>query len=519
MKYTVKRYPHIREEIERMDVDDLLRAVLCPDVPPDGDLPRNTAAALIYPTTAEKATAAASGINDGREHPALIVSDMEYGAGCTILDAVQFPSMRAAGVAGDPALAYQMGAIAAKEARAAGYHWTFGPCVDIVGNTQNPIVGLRTAGDDPDTVITCGGAYMRGLQDNGLIATLKHFPGDGYGADDQHITTPVDPLSKEDWDATFGKVYAALIEQGAMAVMPGHIALPAYDEPDAETGLYPPATLSKRLLTGLLREQLGFEGIIVSDAVNMNGFCGYRYLYHACAGFLEAGGDCLLFLHDTEEYREAMKACIAQGRLQLETLKDRAYRMRCFAQEYFEERCTEDTVPFDRVAAENVAKEMTEKAVTVCRDRAGTLPLTTDKTTRIAHVILHSPWQQDLSVTRELTAKLSALVGTVDEFRDPGAGNLIDIAKSGAYDVILCSVLEATGYGLNTAKLCGPMARNMMGGWMRLGTPTVFINYQTVYFGDTYCACVDTLINTYGVTAYTVDAVIERLCGGQLTTS
>ena len=511
MKYAVKHNPHIAEEVERMNVDELLRAVLCPDVPPDGNMPRNTAAALIYPTTAEKAVATARGINDGRERRALIVSDMEYGAGCTILDAVRFPSMRAAGIAGDPALAYQMGAVAAKEARALGYHWTFGPCVDIVGNKQNPIVGLRTAGDDPDTVITYGGAYMRGLQDNGLIATLKHFPGDGYGADDQHITTPVNPLSKDEWDATFGKVYQTLIEQGAMAIMPGHIALPAYDERDEETGLYPPATLSKKLLMGLLREQLGFEGIIVSDAVNMNGFCGYRYLYHACADFLEAGGDCLLFMHDTEEYREAMKVCITEGRLRLETLRNRAYRMLCFAQEYADNHLTEEVGAFDRAEAEDVAKEMTEKAVVVCRDRAGMLPLALDKTMRIAHVILHSPWQQDLRVTAELTAKLAGLVATVDEFCDPGAGKLIEIAKSGAYDVILCSVLEATGYGLNTAKLCGPMARNMMGGWMRLGTPTVFVSYQTAYFGDTYNACVDTLIHTHGVTAYTADAVIDRL--------
>lgn len=513
MKYSVKHDSRIREEIEQMDVDGLLGVILCPDVPPDSDLPRNTAAALVYPTIAEKAKQTASGINDGRERRALIVSDMEYGAGCTILDAVRFPSMWAAAVAGDESLAYQMGAIAAKEARRVGYHWAFGPCVDIVGNPENPIVGIRAAGDDPDTVIRYGGAYMRGLQDNGLIATLKHFPGDGYCTDDQHITTPCNPLSKEEWDATFGRVYAALIEQGAMAIMPGHIALPAYDYIDDATGLYPPATLSKHLLTGLLREQLGFEGIIVSDAVNMNGFCGYRNLYHACADFLEAGGDCLLFMQDTEEYRTAMKACIAEGRLRIETLKDRAYRMSCFAHEYFEKHPIGETVAFDRTAAEAVAKEMTEKAVTVCRNRAGTLPLAMNKATRIAHVVLYSPWEQDRSVTAELTAKLSALVGTVEEFCDPGAAKLIDIAKSGLYDVILCSVSEAAGYGLNTAKLCGPMARNMMGGWMRFSTPVVFISYRTAYFGDTYEACVDTMINTYGVTEYTVDAVIRRLCG------
>ncbi len=513
MKYSVRDYPHIRREVEQMDVDALLCAVICPDVPPDSGSPRNTTAALIYPTTAEKAKARAKGINDSRQRRALIVSDMEYGAGCTITDAVSFPSMRAAAVAGDETAAYRMGEIAAKEARRAGYHWAFGPCVDIVGNSDNPIVGLRTAGADPDTVIRYGGAYMRGLQDNGLIATLKHFPGDGYGANDQHVTTPENPLSKEEWDNTFGRVYATLIEEGAMAIMPGHIALPAYDAVDEATGLYPPATVSKNLLTGLLREKLGFEGIIVSDAVNMNGFCGYMNLYRACAAFLEAGGDCLLFIHDGEEYRREMKRCIAEGRLSMDTLRDRAYRMRCFAYAYFENYPTGDTVTFDREAAEEVAEAMTDKAVTVCRNRAGTLPLVMEADTNIAHVILHSPWINDLAVANELTVKLSDIVGRVDEFRDPGAGQLIDIAKSGKYDAILCSVLEATGYGLNTAKLCGPMARNMMGGWMRFGTPVVFVSYHTAFFGDTYKSCVDTIINTYGVTSYTADAVIRRLGG------
>ncbi len=496
-----------------MDVDDLLRAVICPDVPPDSRLPRNTFSALIYPTTAKKAKATAEGINNDRKRRALIVSDMEYGAGCTVTDAVHFPSMWAAGVAGDPRLAYMMGAAAAGEAARIGYHWAFGPCVDIVGNRDNPIVGLRAAGSDPDTVITYGGAYMQGLQEHGIIATLKHFPGDGYCTDDQHVTTPENPLSKEEWDATFGKVYAALIEKGAMAIMPGHISLPAYDEIDDRTGLYPPATLSRNILTELLRKQLGFDGIIVSDAVNMNGFCGYMNLYHACAAFLEAGGDCLLFMRDTEEYLSEMKRCIADGRLSMEVLKDRACRMSCFAFAYFEKHTAVGVDAVSRTAAEAMAEEMTYRAAAVCRDRVGALPLSMDRHRKIAHVILHSPWMSELSVVSELTAKLRSIVERVNEFRDPGAAKLIDIARSGDYDVILCSVLEATGYGLNTAKLCGPMARNMMGGWMRLGTPTVFVSYNTAFFGDTYTACVDTLINTYGITAYTADAVIARLCG------
>ena len=153
--------------------------------------------------------------------------------------------------------------------------------LDIIGNINNPIVTNRSVGENVDAIIKYSGAYVDGLQENGLIATLKHFPGDGYSSDDQHVTTSVNPLSCEDWDNTFGKVYRDLIERGVMAIMPGHIALPAYDEPD-ENGLYPPATVSQNMLTGLLKEKLGFEGLIVSDAVNMGGFCGYMQAVIAC---------------------------------------------------------------------------------------------------------------------------------------------------------------------------------------------------------------------------------------------
>lgn len=510
MKYIIKDYPDIKKQVEKMDVDSLLRAVICPNISAGQPSPRGTASVFVHPTTAEKAYATAQDINNGRENPALIVSDMEFGAGTAITDAVCFPSMRAAAETGDKTLAYKMGEIAAKEAYNAGYHWTFGPCVDILSNRANPVVHLRTAGDDADTVIEYGGAYMDGLQDNGLIATLKHFPGDGYCTDDQHVTTPENPLSAEDWDETFGRVYKTLIDRGAMSIMPGHISLPAYDEAD-EFGIYPPATVSKNLLTGLLKEKLGFEGIIVSDAVDMNGFCGYMNYHHACAAFLEAGGDCLLFFKDTEENMTNLKKCVEEGRLTIETLKDRAYRMLCFAREYFERFPQNRKHEFDRDAAEKTAKEMTENAIKVIRDRYNLLPIEVNKETKILHLVIYNYWNRNFKVVEELTEKMSQIAGKVDELRDPGPERLVPLAKSGEYNLIVCSVLESPEYGLQSAKLCGNMSRNMMLGWMKYGTPVVFIGHNSVCFGDTYRPSTDTLVNAYGTTKYTADALMKTI--------
>lgn len=510
MKYVIKDYPEIKEKVAKMDLDSLIRAVICPNIFSNHTIPEGTASIFLHPTTTEDALEASNKINCDPEKPRLIVADMEFGAGTAIKDAVCFPSMRAATETGDEKLAYEMGAVAAKEGRLAGYHWTFGPCVDILANRANPVVHLRTAGEDADTVIKYGGAYMDGLQDNGLIATLKHFPGDGYCTDDQHVTTPEIPLSATEWDDTFGKVYKTLIERGAMSIMPGHIALPAYDEAD-EFGIYPPATLSKNLLTGLLKEKLGFKGIIVSDAVDMSGFCGYMNYHHACAAFLEAGGDCLLFFKDTEENMSKLKQCVEEGRLSLETLKDRAYRMLCFARNYFEKFPQNQMPDFNRDAAEKTAKEMTEKAIKVIRDRHNILPVEINKNSRILHLVIHNFWNREWKVVEELTEKMSQIAGRVDELRDPGPERIVPLAKSGEYDLIVCSVLESPEYGLQSAKLCGNMARNMMLGWMKYGTPTVFIGHNSVCFGDTYRPTTDTLINAYGTTKYTADALIKTI--------
>ncbi len=515
MKYKIKDYPHLKKKVEQMDLETLLRSVICPNISVGDPLPAKTSAVFIHPTTSQKARETAAAINSHRKEPALIVSDMEYGAGTAIRDAVLFPSMRAAKEAGDRNLAYQMGVIAATEAINAGYHWTFGPCVDILGNRENPIVTTRTAGENADDVIQYCGAYMEGLQDTGLIATLKHFPGDGYCTDDQHVTLPQNPLSAQEWDERFGRVYKTLIDQGAMAIMPGHIALPAYDEIDRSTGLYPPATVSKHLLTGLLKQKLGFEGLIISDAVNMCGFCGYMNLYHAAAAFLEAGGDCLLFMHAHADYLSAMKTCVEQGRLSIGTLRNRAYRLLCFANEYFEKHPLGEKIVFDRTAAERVAAEMTQKAVKITRDRAKRLPFAINRSTKIAHIVLNTPWTEDLRPAKMLTQKLSDRAGTVDVFADPGPFKLCEIAKSGNYDLMVCSVIEERAYGTNTAKLCGPMARNMMCGWMRFQTPVVFISYNNPHFADTYAACADTVIDTYGFTNYTSDAILSVLSAKQ----
>ena len=510
MKYTVKDYLHIKAEVENMSVEELLRAVICPDIRASDEFENHTGAVFIHPTSAEEALSASERINADKSHPTLIASDMECGAGFAIRGATAFPSMRAIALSGKSEYAYEIGVIAAKEAMNAGYHWTFAPCVDILGNAYNPPTANRSAGNDVDDVIEYCGAYMSGLQDTGLIATLKHFPGDGYSHDDQHVTVTHNPLSKEEWDKTYGKIYANLIEKGAMAIMPGHISLAAYDEPD-ENGNYPPASVSKKMLTDLLRNKLGFEGIIISDATNMSGFCGYMNLYRASCAFLEAGGDSLLFMREDDYFHSEMKKCIEQGYLSIETLKNRAYRMKCFAYEYFEKHPVGKKYDVDRCASDLLAKEVTKNAIRVTRDRVGLLPFAIDKKTKIAHITIANTWSGDYGAPENLVKRLNDFGDTVDAYRDPGPNKLLEIAKSGKYDLMICSVFEGPAWGINTPKLAGPAARNMMCGWMKYDTPVIFVTYNSPAFAKTYEPTVDTVIEAHGYTQYTVDSLIDLI--------
>lgn len=510
MKYKFKDYPEYKAKVDAMSVDELLLSVICPAINPDDAPVTNTQSCFIGMTSREKLDRQTAGINKGRELPALLVADMEFGAGDSVEGAVRFPSFRAAAESKSEEVCYGMGKIAAMESLEAGYHWTFGPCVDILGNHRSPIVSYRTAGDDADTVIKYGGAYLRGLQENGLIATLKHFPGDGYCTDDQHVTMPDNPLSREEWDASFGKVYSSLIEQGAMAIMPGHIALPSYDEIDPETGFCPPATCSKNLLGGLLREKLGFEGIIISDAVTMNGFAGYVNLYHASARFLEAGGDSLLFMTGNDNYLAGMKRELENGTLTMETLKNRVYRMLCFRRDYFDNMYPSSRPHPDKDEAEKYCRAVCEGGVKVVRDRLNVLPYD-PKGKKIAHMTVNNNSNDHFDYIEDLTHRMKEAGAEVDEIRDPGPGVPADIAENRKYDMIVCSVMNMPSFGTNIIEIGGLAARNFMCGWSKYDVPCIFVVHGSPFFHEQYKIFADTVVNTNGNGDYSIEYVIKKL--------
>lgn len=524
MKYRIKEYPELKEKTEQMTLHQLMETLICPAIMTQkrDPLQHPTVGVLLHPAPEETLSQYMKKVRKTEEEPHIFCADLESGAGNVAFGTTRFPSFMACKAAGGAAYAYKMGQVCAREALKVGYNWTLAPCVDIVMNHDSPVASLRAASETAEEVIEIAGAYMKGLQENGIAATLKHFPGDGLCEYDQHLTTPENPLSMEEWYASYGKVYAALIKDGAKAIMPGHISLPAYDEKDEYTGVYPPATLSRRLITDLLKKELGFEGIVVSDGASMGGFSGFMNYYDACVSFWAAGGDVLLFADLTPQLEEHVAGAVKEGKISMETLRNRAYRVLCFVRELEENRAAE-LEKYDQKISEQsedklgdfgaeTAREITKRACTIVRDRGKRLPFDIQKETKILHAVVTNNCSG--SDIEKLSEALKSISDHVEVQVDPGCGFLRKAAEEKVYDLIVCTVGCCAEYGINAIKLHGPIARNMMNGWTKFDTPVVFVNLGHPWFGDEYKASVDTLINTYGCSDYTAEAVLEKITGG-----
>lgn len=524
MKFQIRSTAQTRRIVDSLDFRGLLNQVICPAYVriQEENREEQYGSVFFHPADRTELQDVIKRMQDTYAIPPLIVSDLECGPGNMIQGAAKFPYMMGLSQTNSPELAYETGKITAEEAGDIGYNWTFSPVADLAVDPDSPVVSMRSAGHDPAHVIKMVGAYMKGLQDHGMMATIKHFPGDGHSSLDQHLTTPVNPLAAEEWWDGPGRVFQALIDEGAMAVMPGHISLPAFDSPD-ERGLYPPATVSKRLLVDLLRKQMGFEGLIVSDAIEMGGAVGFMNYFDACAAALENGCDVLLFPRVTDRFYAEMEMRLKQGKLTMETLRDRACRVIALKEQMGLFGNSEGTIagmsrarqPIDTEKNLRLAARVAQDGMTLVRDRDGKIPFAIGPNTRVLHVAIMNYQDQYGELYSRIKQELSRLTSSVDQWVDPGPDRLFEAASGGHYDLILCSIGSRLSYGLNVVRLHDEVARNMMGGWTKLDTPIIFVSHYHPFVHKEYEASIDTMINTYGDIECTAYHLIRAITGEQ----
>ena len=332
-------------------------------------------------------------IKEYSKSPCLITADIERGP-------VRMPelrdyqvSMMNLGAAADGELAYEIGKYTARLARSIGIGLAFAPVVDINYNKNNPVVNMRAASDDPDTVLLAAGGYGRGMRSEGNLAiALKHFPGDGRDDRNQHFCTTVNDMTREEWLSTYGRIYKTLIDEGVESVMSAHIALPCYDPTLDECGNMP-ASLSRVLMTDLLKGELGFDGCITSDAMSMVGTAARVPVDRLSVEFLRAGGDLVVFPEKNDHGR--ILDALHSGYLPRERLIDAAERVvrlkaRIGLFDGKEYSVTEDDIE----KTKSLIRRAAEKSVTLVRNVGDILPLKLGRGARLL-VITLSPDGRD----------------------------------------------------------------------------------------------------------------------------
>lgn len=254
--------------------------------------------------------------------PLLFASDFERGTGNQITGSTLFPPLMSIGAARSEELAYDMGRITALEGRALGIHMTWAPVVDVNVNPDNPIINTRSAGEDPELVSRLAGAFIRGCQDNGLIATAKHFPGHGDTTLDSHSLLPTISAGRDRLDRVELYPFKQAVRAGVGAVMTSHLFVPALD-PTPNL----PATLSNPILTGILRGSFGFRGLIVTDALEMGGITNAYTSGEAALKAVLAGADILLLSPEPAKVIEHLAAAVRSGELPLARIDESVRRI------------------------------------------------------------------------------------------------------------------------------------------------------------------------------------------------
>lgn len=456
--------------------------------------------------------------------PLLIAANLENGGVSGAQELTKVGSNMMIAATNDASNAYRLGKICAAEGKSVGINFAFAPVCDIDKNFRNPITNTRTFGSNQEMVKNCSSNYLKACLEENIIASPKHFPGDGVDERDQHLVSSINSLTKDEWDNSYGQIYKTLIEQGTKAIMIGHILQPAYSKfinPNLKDSEILPASLSKELLQGLLRNTLGFNGLIVSDATTMAGFNIPLPRNISVPLCIEAGCDMFLFTKNLDEDIKFMKDGIANGILSQERVDDAILRI--LATKASIGLLDDDFSPhfykLDTSKNLSIAKEIAYSSITIIKKEEGVLPISVDKYKRILlHTLdsgknslgyIHDEIGDNFKIALEKEGfEVTPFVqkglyeGLQESYKD----------VSNKYDLIIYIANLATKSNQTTVRIewTNPMGVNVP--IYSNCIKTIFISVENPYH-LLDVPRVKTYINTYGNNQYTVQALIDLLLG------
>ncbi|WP_343101595.1 glycoside hydrolase family 3 N-terminal domain-containing protein [Romboutsia sp. MSSM.1001216sp_RTP31141st1_G3_RTP31141_220114] len=492
-------------------------------------------------------------LQENSKIPLLIAANTENGGNGACTDGTYVGSQVKIGATNDPKYAYEMGRVSGVEAAAIGCNWSFAPVVDINRNWRNPIISSRCYSSSAEQVLEFSLEYMRGIMESGIMPAAKHFPGDGIDERDQHLSFAPNWLSVDEWDATFGKVYGGLIDAGLPSIMAGHIALPEYVRyfnPEATIEeLTMPATLSKYILTDLLRKKMGFNGVIVTDASHMVAMTSAMKRSEMLQTAIAAGSDLFLFFNDPDEDFKWMMDGYKNGIITDERLEEALTRILGLkaALGLHKKAKTEILQPKEEAMAkigleENKipALEIADKAITLVKNKEDIFPISPENQKR---VLLVEPKGHDGGFGKLMAMMCGKGKNAIELMKEllEAEGFVVEIYESPMEkamklppEEMMKSMMDiysgkrpiselTSKYDLiiNIADI-GPGTDQRIQWPMSKGTPDIpfYVNEIPTIFVSVQCPFhladvpqVKTYINTYDNKEYTIKALVEKMLG------
>lgn len=483
---------------------------------------------MYRPAPTEKIKRELAAAQEASDIPLFFSANLESGGNGIISEGTWFGMPLQIAATDDPTHAYELGNVAGEEAAQVGCNMSFSPIVDIDQNFRNPITNTRTFGSDQDRVIQMAEAQIKGLQENQILPVIKHFPGDGVDERDQHLLSSVNSLSAEDWMASYGKIYQTFIDQGIASIMIGHIFQPAWERklmPEIADAELKPASASKLLIDGLLRETLGFNGLTITDATPMLGYNAIMPREKLLPATINAGVDMILFNKNIDEDYAFIKQAVADGTLEMERIEEAVLRIlgTKMAHGLFDLKELSAPLELNLVEHAEKAAAAAKKSVTLVKDRDQLLPLTVERYPRIRMVVLGDSddggFKEGGKVTEHFQTQLESLGFEVTLY-DRSRLDFHEIFEEGVaemeekFDLALYIANIETASNQTTTRLDWIHLMAADAPWFMKSIPTVFISTANPYHLFDVPA-ISTYINTYTGNKESIAAVIRKMTGAE----
>ncbi|WP_142781984.1 glycoside hydrolase family 3 protein [Agrobacterium sp. T29] len=452
--------------------------------------------------------------------PLLMACDIEFSEKSSPAAGTLFPNQMAVAATSDPVNAYRMGAIAAREGRYLGFSTSWTPVADLAINFHSTVVNTRAFGDRTDDVASFVNAYHDGARENGFATCLKHWPGDGLDTRDQHFVTTHNTMGMHGWRSTFGRIFRDAIDKGVQIIMSGHITLRSYSGELGEKASSPahmPASLNEDLNIGLLRGELGFNGVIVSDATGMVGFeaCGSRdVLVPLC---IESGCDILLFPKDIATDFNHLKNGLGSGALSQQRVDEAVLRILALKASLGLHKgrgsLPETALRSEMLATEEHGEwsnEVARRAVTRVKDTQSILPLDVHKHRRILLSLIENRMAPSGPLPELAIGELLREAGFDVTILRPGDAIDADRHDIGIYVMAEEGMSAKEVLGPRWGDLHGLFPASMERLWNHL--PTIYVSLGSPFLLYHMPEC-RTFVNAYSAVLPCQKAVVEALTG------